>query len=109
LALGFSGASGIFSLYSGATLQCNTAELVGYGGSATFNQFGGTNTTPSLAIATSGSSASYTLSGGTLSATSITVGTNGAFVQLGGTLTNTTFSQTGGSSSFGTFSDTTSG
>ncbi|HEY1685756.1 MAG TPA: dockerin type I repeat-containing protein [Tepidisphaeraceae bacterium] len=109
LYLGYnSGSSGTFNLFSGATLQCNT-ESVG-SGSGAFNQYGGSNTTPSLTLSTSGSSAGYELYAGTLSATSITVGSNGGFVQSGGTLVNTNFSQSGGSSDFETgFSDTTSG
>jgi hypothetical protein len=70
---------------------------VGYQGSGTFTQSGGTNQTGTLILAAfSGSSGAYTINGGTLKATTVTVNANGNFDQTGGTMTFTTFNQYAG-------------
>ena len=71
--------------------------IIGYQGSGTFTQSGGTNQTGTLILAElSGSSGAYNLQGGTLKATSVTVNANGNFDQTGGTMTFTTFNQNAG-------------
>jgi len=92
-----SGSTGTYSL--GATGLLSVAgywEYVGEGGMGTFNQTGGTNTTPGNLVLgyASGSSGNYSLSGGVLSATTYEdIGYSGAgfFVQTAGTNTTGNF------------------
>ena len=88
--LGFGSAgNGIYNL-SGAGVLSAPTEIIGYSASAvgTFNQNGGTNTTPSLKLSPyAGSSGTYSLNGGTLQAGSVTGGGSGSVFDFnGGTL-----------------------
>jgi hypothetical protein len=82
-----SGSSGAYNLSGNSSLSATT-QVIGYNGTGTFTQTGGTNTVAnSLTIAANvGSSGTYFLQGGTLNADTITVNPGGAFYQTGGTL-----------------------
>lgn len=81
-------------LQTGGSLSASN-EYIGYNGTGTFTQSGGTNTiTNSLAIALSaGSTGTYNLSGGTLTAGSIV--NNGTFNQSGATTVTASVTNTG--------------
>jgi hypothetical protein len=65
-------------------------QYIGYSGTGTFTQYGGTNTADTLTIATNlGSSGKYSLQGGTLTVGTITVNPGGSFYHTGGTLNGT--------------------
>jgi autotransporter-associated beta strand protein len=87
-----SGSSGSYSMSSGSLVALN-AEYVGYAGTGSFTQSGGTNSLPAGGLSLYvgyGRSGSYTLSGsGYISALSEQVGyaTSGSFNQSGGTNT----------------------
>jgi len=87
------GASGSYTLSdsgSGSLLSVVGNEYIGYSGTGTFTQTGGSNTVGSnLFVGTQGGTGSYSLSGGSLS-------TNGG-ICIGASGGNGTFSQTGGS------------
>ena len=92
LYVGFtSGGSGTYSL-SGGSLSVpngnNGGLFVGYSGTGSFTQSGGTNTVYSLVLGSySGSSGTYNLNGGTLIVSAITAGAGTAAFNLnGGTL-----------------------
>ena len=92
LYLGYnSGSNGTYTLSSGS-LYVN-GEMVGYSGTGTFTQSGGTNNLGSFALLylgyNSGSNGTYTLSSGSLYANGETVGYSGTgtFTQCGGTNT----------------------
>ena len=98
-----SGSSGTYELSGGSLAAYD--ENIGYNGSGTFTQTGGSNTLAgSLVIATNeGSSGSYFLNDGVLSVSDIIVNANGSFTQSGGTVSAGSvlnnhgyFSQTGG-------------
>ena len=82
--------TGAYTLSDSGTLTVATSETIGAQGTGTFNQSGGTNTTPNVYIAgTAGVVCSYSLSGnGTLNTHGLVVGQSGTG----------TFAQTGGSS-----------
>jgi hypothetical protein len=83
-----SGLRGNFSLSNNAVVNINTQEVVGDGGEGVFNQFGGSNTAPTLRLGRGPSGAgTYNLSGGTLAFDQAFIGTNGVA---------TTFNQSGG-------------
>jgi hypothetical protein len=93
LYLGYnSGSSGTYNLSGTGNLSPNFNEYIGYSGTGTFNQTGGTNTVKGaldLGLIP-GSSGTYNLSGdGNLSANWINVGSGGTgtFTQTGGTNT----------------------
>ncbi len=103
--LGYNGASGSTPAASGAYKLSGTGSLsanneyIGYSGTGTFTQTGGTNTaTGSVVIAETltATGSSYNLMGGTLTAGAITLNAGGAFSQNGGTLNAAVFNQTGG-------------
>jgi hypothetical protein len=73
-------------------------EYIGYSGTGTFTQSGGTNAvTNTLTIAANpGSSGTYNLQAGTLTAGVIQVNSGGTFNQTGGSLNTGAFNQTGG-------------
>ncbi len=77
----------------------STNEIIGFLGTGTFNQTGGThNVTGTITIAAKpGSQGTYNLSGsGALNADAIVVIAGGSFNQSGGTLKAVTFTQAGG-------------
>ncbi len=86
-----SGGSGTYNLSGSGLLSSATSEIIGYSGSGSFNQSGGTNSPPALYLGTEpGSSGTYNLSGnGLLSASLEIVGYfssgTGRFTQSGGT------------------------
>ncbi|MHB9074490.1 MAG: autotransporter outer membrane beta-barrel domain-containing protein [Desulfobaccales bacterium] len=86
-----SASSGTYNL-SGGSLSVTGAEYIGYSGTGTFTQSGGTHTiSQGLYLGVnSGSSGTYTLSGGSLSVTGgeyIGYGSTGDFIQTGGSHT----------------------
>jgi T5SS/PEP-CTERM-associated repeat protein len=87
-----SGSTGTYNLSGSGTLTCNGTEYVGFGGTGSFNQGGGTNMALNGLIVgeNAGATGSYTLSGGTLTVSGNDaefIGDFGAgnFVQTGGT------------------------
>ena len=98
LCVGYSTAkSGLYNL-SGTGALSSPTEIIGYNGTGTVNQNGGTNNTPSLILAYSqGASGTYSLNGGTLQVGSVSTGADGGsvFNFNGGTL-----QATGSTSSF---------
>ena len=89
------GASGSYTLSdsgSGSLLSVAGNEYVGYSGTGTFTQTGGSNTVGNnLCVGTQGGTGSYSLSGGSLSTIDSYIGYSGtgAFTQTGGTHTVT--------------------
>jgi hypothetical protein len=87
---------------SGGSLSA-VYEFIGYSGTGTFTQSGGTNNVSSLQLGANGSDGTYDLSGGTVS-TNVTVvgGTGtGSVIHTGGTFTVTTGDLTLGSGAGG--------
>jgi hypothetical protein len=90
-------ASGALSVVAGGAGEGE--EIVGAGGTGTFNQSGGTNAVNSLIISdsTSGSSGTYSLGGGTLDFSFMSVGAGGFFNWTAGVFSgNVEVNQSGG-------------
>jgi hypothetical protein len=102
------GASGSATLSDG-TLSVAHQLNVGYQGTGTFSQSGGSNTARTLAIAVvPGATGTYTLSGGVLTSTNTIVGNGGVgtFIQTGGIHTPAEFFVGGSGTGRGTYSMT---
>ena len=77
--------SGFYALNGNGYLAAN-AEFIGYAGSGTFTQTGGTNAVSNIYLING--SGLYNLNGGMLTAATITLGASGTFVQSGGFVTS---------------------
>jgi uncharacterized protein with beta-barrel porin domain len=85
LALGYPGGVGTYELSKTGNLEVKGDLIVGYQGTGTFNQTGGTNTVDNnLVIASQpGSTGTYNFLGGSLSAKTIQVNPGGTFMGTG--------------------------
>ena len=110
---GNAGSSGTYSLSGSGLLSANT-EYVGWSGTGSFTQSGGTNTLSSYLYVgnNAGSNGTYSLSGsGLLSAEEVTVGSSGTgnFTQSGGTNVSGQLQLGPNAGSSGTYSLSSSG
>ena len=93
---GESGGSGTYNLSGSGSLSANY-EYIGYSGSGTFTQSGGTNTVSQpLPGLPAGSSGTYNLQGGSLQAATVNINSGGVINQTGGSLNATTSLTNGG-------------